>query len=172
MHAYNLRLAQKGFTLLELLMVVGLIAILAGIVIVAINPTKQLGSARDAKRRAEVNAILNAISQYAIDHGGTYPCDPSGSPCVDSTWRMLGNQTWGCDQNAICQTTTSIASACLFLRTLSGAYLTTVPADPRYGSGDSLMANSKSFYIVRTVGERLTVKACRAEVGDVSTVSR
>ena len=171
MRAWHAPLEQTGFTLLELLMVVGLIAILAGIVIVAINPTKQLGSTRDAKRRAEVNSILNAISQYAIDHGGTFPCDPSGSPCVDSTWRMLGNQSTGCDEDSTCNVS-GIASACLFLRSLSGTYVTTMPGDPRYGSGNALSANSKSLYLVQTVGDRITVQACKAEVDGISSVSR
>ena len=164
-------LAKAGFTLVELLMVIGIIGVLAAIVVVAINPTKQLGSARDTKRRSEVNSILNAVSQYAIDHGGRLPCDPSGSPCVDGTWRMLGNQGWGCDETPTCNET-GIASACLFLRSLSGTYITTIPADPRFGSGNGLDAGSKSFYIVRTVEQRINVKACQAEAGEVSTISR
>ena len=71
-------LAKAGFTLVELLMVIGIIGVLAAIVVVAINPTKQLGSARDTKRRSEVNSILNAVSQYAIDHGGKHHLQRNG----------------------------------------------------------------------------------------------
>ena len=64
---------QKGFTLIEILLVVAAIAILAGIVIVAINPAKQLGDTRNASRNSAVNTILNAITQYAVDNNGVLP---------------------------------------------------------------------------------------------------
>lgn len=64
---------QKGFTLIEILLVVGAIAILAGIVILAINPTKQLADTRDAQRRSDIRTILDALYQYSIDNKGNFP---------------------------------------------------------------------------------------------------
>jgi hypothetical protein len=40
---------------------------------VAINPTKQIESARSAQRKSEINSITKAIQQYSIDNNGQYP---------------------------------------------------------------------------------------------------
>lgn len=61
---------QKGFTLLELLIVIGIIAILSGIVLIAVNPKRQFAQANDAERKIEIKKMLDAISQYAIDQRG------------------------------------------------------------------------------------------------------
>lgn len=82
---------KRGFTLLEILLVVAAIAILAGIVIVAINPGKQLGAARNAARQSDVNAILNSIYQFGLDHNGVFPV------AIDTSLRMLGTSSGGCN---------------------------------------------------------------------------
>ena len=56
-----------GFTLIELLLVIGIIGILSAIVLIAINPTKQLRDARGVNRNAATREIENAVSQYIID---------------------------------------------------------------------------------------------------------
>lgn len=65
---------QKGFTLIEVLVVIGIIAILAAVVLVAVNPSRQFKLARDSQRVSNVNAILNAVHQNISEHKGSFVC--------------------------------------------------------------------------------------------------
>ena len=69
--------AQRGFTLVELLVVIGILTILAAVVLVAVNPGRQMMQARDAQRRADVNTLVSAISAYIADpvNDGAIPGD-------------------------------------------------------------------------------------------------
>jgi type IV pilus assembly protein PilA len=75
----NKKTLPKGFTLIELVVVIGILAVLLAIVLIAINPGKQFRQANDTKRRSDVNALLNAIGQYAADNKGSLP---AGIPVV------------------------------------------------------------------------------------------
>lgn len=57
---------QQGFTLIEISIIIGIIAILSGIVIAAINPLEQLQTARGTERISEANAIKNAVTQSIL----------------------------------------------------------------------------------------------------------
>ena len=65
---------NKGFTLIEILVVIGLIAILAAIVLVAINPARQFAQARNSQRVSNVETIMNALGQDLAEHKGISSC--------------------------------------------------------------------------------------------------
>ena len=146
---------QHGFTLLEVLLVIGIIAILAGIVIVAINPAKQLAQTRNAQRRVDVNTILNASYQYAIDNNGTVPSTITTS------------------STEICETgvasTTCSSSSLIYLGVLTDneEYVVSIPTDP-----NSATTNGTGYYILKTANGRITVSAPLAEQGETISVTR
>ena len=146
---------KKGFTLLEILLVVAAIAILAGIIILAINPNKQLGDTRNSQRRLAVDSIVNAIYQYSLDHNGSLPG-------ASLTVQNLGSIPTGTDRSValeIClvdPTAPGTALACggpaaasnsvdLSDLTKGAIYLTGIPMDP-------LPSASSSGYAEDTVG--------------------
>lgn len=141
---------QKGFTLLEILLVVAAIAILAGIVIIAINPGKQLGETKNAQRRTDVNTILNAVYQYAIDNSGTLPT------------AITNTQTEICKTDGTC---TGLID--LSVLTDNEEYLVSMPLDP---TGSS--ANGVGYEIFKTANGRVTVVAPDAEQGATISVTR
>jgi len=146
----NTYASRKGFTLLEILLVVAAISILAGIVILAINPTKQLGEARNAQRRADVNTVLNAVYQYAIDNKGTLPA----SLTITST--------------EICKTGgTCTGLIDLAVLTTAEKYLTSMPIDPSGGT-----TNGTGYNILKTANGRVTVTAPAAEQSATISVTR
>jgi prepilin-type N-terminal cleavage/methylation domain-containing protein len=106
---------KKGFTLLEILLVVGIIAILAGIVIVAINPSRQIATVRNTQRQSDIKQINSALQQYYIDHG-SYPTS------------VLGSLTEICDTGD--GTTDPTCSGLIDLSVLAPTYLAAIPKDP------------------------------------------
>jgi len=74
------RAKQKGFTIVELLIVIVVIAILAAITIVAYNGIQT--RARDASRDAAVRTLRNSLELYAADNN-VYPnpCGTAGTGC-------------------------------------------------------------------------------------------
>jgi len=55
---------QKGFTLVELLIVIALIAILSVAVLATINPIEQANKARDAKVQNDAAEVMNSYERY------------------------------------------------------------------------------------------------------------
>lgn len=153
---------QKGFTLLEILLVVAAIAILAGIVIVAINPNKQLGDTRNAERRSDVNTILNAIHQYSIDNNGSFP---SGIDSTTGSAQVLGTASTGLDTT--CTATTTVAAGVDLSSDLVPTYIVDISADPSTGS-----AANTDYYVNKDANGRISVGACDPEQSATISVTR
>ena len=144
---------KKGFTLIEVLLVVVIIAILAGIVIVAINPGRQISQANNTQRQSDVKTVLDAVHQYAIDNRGTFP-------------------------TSITATATEMGSAALLIDVCSDlvpTYIAEMPFDPTdaaaaftdctdYASGYTIAQDATS--------NRITVAAPTAELTEVISVTR
>lgn len=55
---------QKGFTLLELLIVISIIAILSVALVLVLNPAEALRKSRDVQRLSDLNTMKNALGIY------------------------------------------------------------------------------------------------------------
>ena len=109
---------NKGFTLLEILLVIAAIGILAAIVLVAINPNRQIAQARNTVRQADINTIQKAVEQYLIEKG-SYPSSITTTPgyiCNTGTEQVGGSTN---------------CSGRVDLRELVPDYIAGIPRDPQ-----------------------------------------
>ena len=151
--------SKRGFTLIEILLVVAAIAILAGIVILAINPSKQLGDTRNAQRRSDVSTILDAVYQYSIDTDSLPISIATGTGCGVSTQEIAKTGA---------ATTTNLIDLSTYLVTSTAKYLVSMPIDPQSNS-----TSSTGYEIFKSATtSRVTVCAPLAEQSATISVAR
>lgn len=151
----NLMLKQlrKGFTLVELIIVIAIIAILAAGIFVAIDPARRLNETRNSRRSADVATILDALVNYQADNGGTHYATVAA--LTAGQFSVVGTNGVGCNTTCTAKTT---QAACVNLSALPQNYLGTVPMDPKTGT-----AANTDYYLSRGSNGTLTVGSCDPE---------
>ena len=134
------RSIRHGFTLIELVLVVGIILLLTMLFLIANNPDEPLPPARDNQRRADINMIINSVFSYASEKKAlpdTIPTTPQ----------------------EICTTDAASCNGGVSLQMLIGSYIIRLPEDPIKAT-----ATGTYYFISRDAKtSRVTVTAPGAE---------
>ncbi len=151
--------SPKGFTLIEILLVIGILAVLATVVVVSLDPATRFQNARDARRLADIQSILSAAQQYIVDQRGVLPAG------LDTAEKQIGTATDSCE--LIRESCGANATYCLDLSSVLAPYLKDMPFDPESGStartGYTIVADSNNI---------VTVRACHSTDETIDEVSR
>lgn len=151
-----MRKSSKGFTLIEILVVIAIIAILAVVVFVALNPAKRIADSKNSRRNTDVDSILTAVHSSVVDNRGALPSGLTAGMAE----RQLGTATSGATiATGGCAVTNDAA---LDLSSSLATYLKAIPVDP---DGTSALTE---YSIAVDANGIVTVKACGAEGTTIS----
>ena len=78
----------RGFSLIELLIIVSIIGILAAIVIPTFSNANE--TAKAGALSSQINTVKKALILYKTDHNDTYPTD---AQLITNQWQVLTNST-------------------------------------------------------------------------------
>lgn len=160
--------SRAAFTLIELLIVIAIIAVLATVVILSLNPAELLRQARDSNRLSDLATISEAVNLYSVSQGGSLGMastsyisvsDPTATSTAGNQCQGLGftagSYTWHCAASSTYRASDGTGWVPLaFTEISSGNPLGNLPIDP------SNQTSSGLYYTYETNGSlyELTAK--------------
>lgn len=151
---------KNGFTLVELILSVGLVVIIGGLTIRSINPAGQISKARNNQRTSDLNTIMNSIrSNIADNRTGVFSCAAGDIPTSSKKMASNGTNTYN-------------IAPCII-----PTYFTTMPFDPS-ATGAHYTSNTDydtGYFIVKSTSTSqftITLSAPSAELGQTISITR
>lgn len=154
----NIKKKPNAFTLVELIIVIAIIAILAGAIFVAIDPARRLHETRNARRSSDVATILDAVRKYQVDNDGTHYSEIYNAS--EDEFHLIAPNAIICETTCPALDGSGIdgSTDCIDLRDMGSNYLAVVPIDPLTGDGDFT-----NYYLINDSNGAITVGACEPE---------
>ena len=127
----NIKMRNKGFTLIEMILVVGILGILAVGAIVALNPVAQFQKGNDVRRKSDLAQVQRALEAFYQDYG-SYP---------------IGNGSTGYLINYMDKTQTPAVSVTIHWGSAWQPYMNLLPQDPNSNKKYVYYSTGQSYYI-------------------------
>ncbi|OHA50095.1 MAG: hypothetical protein A2991_03925 [Candidatus Terrybacteria bacterium RIFCSPLOWO2_01_FULL_58_14] len=158
--------SRRGFTLLELIIVIAILAILSVAVILVINPAETLARARDSQRFSDLAAVKAAVGLYLTQ---VSPPDMDGTgACATNAW--VATTTAITDVGGVCGAATAavleagaaidntgwVPVALTAIPASIGAPLSNYPLDPNPLVTAAAVTETDRTYIYRCDGTNNT----------------
>jgi len=141
---------KQGFTLIELIIVIAIIALLAAATFVAVDPAKRIGNANDAQRWQDITAIADAYYAYLVDNNGSYVTSTTDG---DTYWiATTVNATSG---GGDCPASTTISNFVNLDGLVTAGYIGQIPDDPLGADNDST-----DYYFYKDSTGAIIIGAC------------
>lgn len=152
---------MKGFTLVELLIVIAVISILAAVAFVAIDPATRINQAQDSERWSAVNALMDAFIDATVDNEGTYPAGISAG----DGFHMIATSSGACTVSGCADTITTCTD---FEDLTTDGYIAALPVDPDGNSTYGSAQGGTGYYLSVASNGIITVTSCGAETDTIS----